>query len=59
MRATVPQADIDRMRAAGPVRRDYPLLSTPELEQVRKLMGLVRTPVVELKSAGLDIALRR
>lgn len=59
MRATVPQADIDRMRAAGPVRRDYPLLSTPELEQVRKLMEIVRSPVVEVKSAGFDISLRR
>ena len=59
MRATVPQADIDRMRAAGPVKRDYPLLSTPELEQVRKLMAVATMPVVEVKSAGLSITLRR
>lgn len=59
MRATVPQADIDKMRASGPVRRDYPLLSTPELEQVRKLMEIARSPVVEVKTAGLDISLRR
>lgn len=58
-RAFVPQADIDKMRAAGPVRRDYPLLSTPELEQVRKLMQATTAPVVELKTAGLDITLRR
>lgn len=58
-RAFVPQADIDKMRAAGPVRRDYPLLSSPELEQVRKLMGAASVPVVELKSAGLNISLRR
>lgn len=58
-RAFVPQADIDKMRAAGPVRRDYPLLSTPELEQVRKLMQATTAPVVELKTAGLDISLRR
>ena len=59
MRATVPQADIDKMRAAGPVRRDYPLLSSPELEQVRKLMQVATMPVVEIKSAGLNISLRR
>lgn len=58
-RAFVPQADIDKMRAAGPVRRDYPLLSTPELEQVRKLMQATTAPVVELKTAGLGISLRR
>jgi oxaloacetate decarboxylase alpha subunit len=47
------------MRAAGPVRRDYPLLSTPELESVRKLMQVATIPVVELKSEGLNISLRR
>ena len=58
-RATVPQADIDKMRAAGPVRRDYPLLSSPELDQVRKLMALTSIPVVEVKSAALTMRLRR
>ena len=58
-RAFVPQADIDRMRAAGPVKRDYPLLSSPELEQVRKLMQVATIPVVEVKSADLNISLRR
>ncbi|MGE4307202.1 MAG: hypothetical protein AB7E24_24600, partial [Novosphingobium sp.] len=58
-RAFVPQADIDKMRAAGPVKRDYPLLSSPELEQVRKLMQVATMPVVELKSEGLNISLRR
>jgi oxaloacetate decarboxylase alpha subunit len=58
-RAFVPQADIDRMRAAGPVQRDYPLLATPELEQVRRLMQAASVPVVELRAAGLNISLRR
>lgn len=58
-RAFLPQADIDKMRAAGPVRRDYPMLSSPELEQVRKLMQVAKSPVVELKSAGFEISLRR
>ena len=58
-RAFLPQTDIDKMRAAGPVRRDFPLLSSPELEDVRKLMQLATIPVVEMKSEGLNISLRR
>ncbi len=58
-RAFVPQADIDKMRAAGPVRLDFPLLSSSELEDVRKLMQVATMPVVEMKSEGLNISLRR
>jgi oxaloacetate decarboxylase alpha subunit len=58
-RAFLPQADIDKMRAAGPVRRDYPMLSSPELEQVRKMMKVTSLPVIEIKGAGLDVSLRR
>lgn len=58
-RAFVPQADIDRMRAAGPVRKDFPLMSSPELEQVRKLMEVAKMPVVEIKSGDVHISLRR
>jgi oxaloacetate decarboxylase (Na+ extruding) subunit alpha len=58
-RAFLPQADIDKMRAAGPVRRDYPMLSSPELEQVRTLMKMTSLPVIEVKGAGLDVSLRR
>ena len=29
--------ELEKMRAAGPVRTWYPLLSSPELDQVRKL----------------------
>ena len=59
LRATVPAADIAKMRAAGPVKTTYPLLSSPELEQVRKLMKLTRSPVIEVKSAGMTVSLRR
>ena len=58
-RAFLPQADIDKMRAAGPVRKDFALMSSPELEQVRKLMLIADVPVVQIKAAGLDISLRR
>jgi oxaloacetate decarboxylase (Na+ extruding) subunit alpha len=59
LRATVPEADIARMRAAGPVKRTYPLLSSPELERVRELMKLARSSVIEIKSATMDVSLRR
>jgi oxaloacetate decarboxylase (Na+ extruding) subunit alpha len=47
------------MRAAGPVETSYPLLSSPELEQVRRLVKVARTPVVEIKSASMNLSLRR
>ena len=58
-RAFLPEADIEKMRAAGPVKRDYPLLSSPELDQVRKLMQLTKLPVVEVRSSKLNAILRR
>lgn len=58
-RAFVPQPDIDKMRAAGPVKRDFPLMSSSELDQVRKLMQVAKLPVVELQTEGLKISLRR
>jgi oxaloacetate decarboxylase alpha subunit len=59
LRALVPEADLNKMWAAGPVRRNYPLLSAPELEQARRLMTLARSPVVQLKTEGLELSLRR
>jgi len=59
LRALLPAADIEKMRAAGPVKTSYPLLSTPELEQVRRLMRVARAPVVEIKSSLLNLSLRR
>ena len=47
------------MRAAGAVRRDFPLLASPELEKVRKLMTLSRSNYVEVKSAEMSLTLRR
>ena len=59
LRITVPEADLARMRAAGPIKTSYPLLSTPELEQVRKLLKMTHLPVIEIKSPGLNLSLRR
>ena len=54
LRALVPEPDLEKMRAAGPVKRDYPLLSSPELDQVRKLMRTAKSPVVQFRSAKLS-----
>jgi oxaloacetate decarboxylase alpha subunit len=59
LRALVPAADLARMRAAGPVRTDYPLLSSPQLDQVRQLMKMVNVPVIEIKSTLMNLSLRR
>lgn len=59
LRALVPGPAIDKMRAAGPVKRDYPLLSSPELDQVRKLLQIANLPLVQIKSQALNVTLRR
>lgn len=59
LRALVPEADLNKMWAAGPVQQTYPLLSTPELDQVRRLMSMANSPVLQVKSAGFELSLRR
>jgi oxaloacetate decarboxylase (Na+ extruding) subunit alpha len=59
LRALVPEADLARMRAAGPVKTSYPLLSTPELDQVARLMKLASSPVVEIAASGYELKLRK
>jgi oxaloacetate decarboxylase (Na+ extruding) subunit alpha len=59
LRALVPEADLERMWAAGPVKTTYPLLSSAELDQVRRLMRIARGPVVQSKSATMNLSLRR
>jgi oxaloacetate decarboxylase (Na+ extruding) subunit alpha len=59
LRALVPEADLDRMWAAGPVKTTYPLLSSSELDQVRRLMQIARAPVVQIKSSAMNLSLRR
>ncbi len=59
LRALVPEPDLEKMRAAGAVKRDYPTLSSPELEQVQKLMRAARSPVVQLRTATMSLELHR
>jgi oxaloacetate decarboxylase alpha subunit len=59
LRALVPEPDLAKMRAAGPVNQDYPLLSSPELDQVQRLMRVAKSPVVQIRSANLTVDLHR
>ena len=47
------------MRTSGPVKTTYPYLSSPELEQVRRLMQLATSPVVEVMSGDIELSLRK
>ncbi len=59
LRALVPESHIEQMQAAGPVRRDYPMLSSPELAQVEELMRTVTTNYFRLETPALSLTLRR
>jgi oxaloacetate decarboxylase alpha subunit len=59
LRALVPESDLEKMRAAGPVKRDFPLLSSPELEQVARLMHLANTTTVQVSSPGIQFSLSK
>jgi oxaloacetate decarboxylase alpha subunit len=58
LKALIPEADIQAMRAAGPVRRDYPL-SSPEVAEMQALMATVRMPYVHITTQRWDLELRR
>lgn len=59
LRALVPEADLQRMREAGPLKRSFPTMSSPELEQVSRLMRVAKTPVVQIVSAQMSLRLQR
>ena len=46
------------MQAAGPVARDYPLLSA-EVEEIRDLIGTVKSPYVRVATERWAIELNR
>ncbi len=59
LRALVPATDLERMRAAGPVKTTFPLLSSSELDQVRRLMKLATAAVVRVSTPEFKLQLRR
>jgi oxaloacetate decarboxylase alpha subunit len=58
LRALIPMADIEAMRAAGPIRKDFPV-SSPEVAELEALMATVRTPYVHISTEQWDLELRR
>jgi oxaloacetate decarboxylase alpha subunit len=59
LKALVPEADLKKMHEAGPIKRTFPLLSSPELDQVVRLMTIAKSPVVQFRSAELSVDLVR
>ena len=58
LRALIPEPDIAAMQAAGPVQRDYPLLAA-EVEEIRNLIGTVKSPYVRVATERWAIELNR
>ena len=59
LRALVAGEGLEKMKKSGPVKTTYPYLSSPELDQVRRLMNIARSPLVEIKSADIELTLRK
>jgi oxaloacetate decarboxylase (Na+ extruding) subunit alpha len=59
LRALVPEAALRRMREAGPIKRSFPMLSSPELNEVARLMRVAKAPVVQLRSLEMSADLFR
>ena len=59
LRALVPEAALRGMREAGPIKRIFPMLSSPELNEVAHLMRIAKAPVVQLRSLELSADLFR
>jgi oxaloacetate decarboxylase (Na+ extruding) subunit alpha len=59
LRALMPDADLQRMREAGPLKRYFPLFSNPDLARVGRLMQITKLPFVQMQSDSLSVTLRR
>jgi oxaloacetate decarboxylase alpha subunit len=59
LRALVPEADIARMRAAGPLVRNLPLASSQEADAALRLMKTVTSRSFALRTETLSMVLER
>jgi hypothetical protein len=59
LRALVPEADLQRVREAGPVRRDYPVLSSRQMEQVAAIARAVDRAFVRMVTEAFELELER
>jgi oxaloacetate decarboxylase alpha subunit len=58
LKALIPESDIAAMKAAGPVRRDYPL-TPPEFDELRALIGTLGTPYMHVETERWAMELLR
>jgi oxaloacetate decarboxylase alpha subunit len=54
----VPETDIAAMRAAGPVKREFPLAG-PQLDEVRALLRTANSPYLRVATDKFDLQLHR
>lgn len=59
LRVLVPESEVRRMWAAGPVKTTYPLVTSTELDQVRRLIKLAHTQFLQVRTVDYDLTLRR
>ena len=59
LRALVPGEGLEEMRKSGPVRTTYSYLSSPELQEVSKLMKIAQSPLVQVISDDFEMTLKR
>lgn len=59
LRALVPASDIEAMRNAGPIKQNFPTLSSLELDFARELMTLQQSRYVQLQSGELSVSFAR
>jgi len=59
LRALVPEPALKKMWQSGPVKTTYPLLSSPELDRVRKLLRIANLPLLQIRSAEMNLTLRK
>ena len=58
LKALIPESDIEAMRAAGPVQREYPLLPK-ELAEVKALVEATNAPNLRVATERWSLDLRR
>ena len=59
LRALVPAADIERMRAAGPLITAMPLAASQDADAILRLMRTVTSPHFTIRTAALSLELGR
>ncbi len=59
LKALVPESDIQKMREAGPTKRNFPMLSSPKLAEVDRLLRVANTPHLQYCSQALSLKLER